>query len=128
MARYGTSSVLAYTSEADFTPQKNYLFLDSGTARIAGDAALEAAKKLWDADADQDHSLATACAGTIICALLASEGNDKLGLPYAVRAHQIVDRFGLFDAESAAQVYDSSTPQRTKERAVIAWSLYAYAP
>lgn len=59
-------------------------------------------------------------------ALYGCIGDDKIGLPCALRAQQIVEELGLYRAELAAVVYDISTPKRTQRRAVIAWGFYNY--
>ncbi|EME40109.1 hypothetical protein DOTSEDRAFT_28026 [Dothistroma septosporum NZE10] len=87
--------------------------------------AMQEVTKIWDWDADATVPANTA-AGLLIHTFLTSNGQDEDGQSYMAGAWNLADRSGLFDSQSAGQVYPASNETLAHQRAVFAWNIYAH--
>lgn len=105
--------------------QKIYGMFHPRRAASVEHFAMQEMTKIWDWDADATVPANTA-AGLLIHAVLTSNGQDEDGQSYLAGAWTLAKRSGLFEIQSAEQVYPQSNKTLAHRRAVFAWSIYAH--
>ncbi|KAM0714472.1 hypothetical protein Q7P37_010259 [Cladosporium fusiforme] len=101
---------------------KNYAWVDSVTAHIAGSNAAAEAERLWASEESNHECLATSAAGLLIWNNNGVLGYDKTGDTYVRRVKKVIEKMDLYDAKSFA------TPSAKSNRAkpIFVWGVYSW--
>ncbi|KAM0717551.1 hypothetical protein Q7P37_007403 [Cladosporium fusiforme] len=103
-----------------------YVYFDPKLSMVQHKAWQETLR-LWQESIDRDDgSIATACAGAIICTIYAVNGSDKVGREALMRAQRILMKRGLYDPRMTDEVYGDMDTWKARTRSQIAWGMLDY--